>query len=884
MIAGSANRNLLRPVIAPAAAPMDDAGVGVTLLTWPRGGRGRLRLGHGLRFAVLVLSIHTGLAASASSARLPGLQPDGFTVLHNQWLIRPAGVQVELDDFPVNLAIDRSGRFAAVLHAGFIKHELCVIDLRTRKITALAPISEAFYGLAFSPDGRTLVCSGGGDEVLHVFAFHRGTLTALPDVRVAPADDRGVVAGVAFAPDGHTVVASLLFDSKIVCADLSTGVVRWTTRLDPANFEQPARSRAPGSAPNAGLVGSRLDEQDNPLAVAWDARRGRIYASLWGQSAVSVLDAANGAILARWAAGLHPNELLLAPDGRHLLVSNGGRNTVTILDAATGQAVETLCSALAPDDQPGSTPDSLALTPDGRTLFAANAYNNNVAVFDVSKPGAGRPLGFIPTGWFPTSVRLTPKGDRLLVVSARGLTPKPNATGPGRRYTYIAGLYRGSLGIIDLPRGKALDRALADWTLTAQHCRPEPPRAQTDGPIPVHVDDPSPIRHVIYVIKENRTYDQVFGDMTEGNGAPALCLFPEAVTPNLHALARDFVLLDNFYANAEVSADGHEWSTGAYASEFVEKTWPIEYGHRDTKVPYTAEGLFAAAVPALGYLWDRAAAAGVTYRSYGEFITVGRTPADPGETALPALRGHFDPYYRPWDLGYHDVDRVARFMADLHDYEHAGDMPRLQILRLPQDHTEGAKKGAWTPAAMVADNDLAVGRLVEAVSHSKFWPDTAIFIVEDDAQSGPDHVDAHRTEALVVSPWCRRHAVDSTPYTTCSMLRTMELILGLQPMSQFDAAATPMRATFQVRPDLTPWDARPAGVDIEAHNPGGTAAARVSATFDFSHEDAVDDQAFNRVIWAAVRGPDSVMPAPVHAAFVRSVPAASAADGDGDGD
>ena len=492
--------------------------VGGTRNGGPRGGRGRPRIQFVLFCAALAVGCHTGLTAPVPSTRLPGLQPDGFTVLHNQWLIRPVGAQVELDDFPVNLAIDHSGRFAAVLHAGFKKHELCIIDLRTRQTTALVPVHETFYGLAFSPDGRTLVCSGGGDEVLHVFAFHRGTLTARPDVRIAPADDPGVVAGVAFAPDGHAIVASLLFDSKIVCVDLSAGRVRWTTRLDPANFEQPPRIRDAGTAPNAGLVGSRLDEQDNPLAMAWDAHRGRIYTSLWGQSAVAVLDAANGAVLTRWAAGLHPNELLLTSDGRHLLVSNGGRNTVTILDTATGKAVETLCSALAPDDQPGSTPDSLALTPDGRTLFAANAYNSNIAVFDVSTPGAGRPLGFIPTGWFPTSVRLTPKGDRLLVVSARGLAPKPNATGPGRRYTYIAGLYRGSLGIIDLPRGKALDRALAAWTLTAQHCRPEPPPAATDGPIPAHVGDPSPIRHVIYVIKENRTYDQVFGDVAEGNG------------------------------------------------------------------------------------------------------------------------------------------------------------------------------------------------------------------------------------------------------------------------------------------------------------------------------------------------------------------------------
>ncbi|HVU36510.1 MAG TPA: alkaline phosphatase family protein, partial [Opitutaceae bacterium] len=413
--------------------------------------------------------------------------------------------------------------------------------------------------------------------------------------------------------------------------------------------------------------------------------------------------------------------------------------------------------------------------------------------------------------------------------------------------------------------------------------RPAPPR-EAGGPIPDRVGGKSPIRHVIYVIKENRTYDQVFGDLPAGNGDPSLCLFGEHVTPNLHALARDFVLLDNFYANAEVSASGHEWSMGAYAAEFVEKTWPIEYGHKGTKVPYPAEGHFAAAVPALGDLWDRAAAAGISYRSYGEFVTAAKRPTDPAVCAVPALKGHFDPSYRPWDQSYRDVDRVARFVADLHGFEKTGEMPRLQILRLPQDHTAGAKAGSWAPTAMVADNDLAVGQLVEAVSHSKFWRDTAIFIVEDDAQNGPDHVDAHRTEALVISPWTRRHVVDSTPYTTCSMLRTMELILGLEPMSQFDAAATPMWASFQSRPDFSPWTDRPAQVDMDRRNPAGTRGARESAGFDFSHEDAVDDLALNRVVWEAVRGEHSVMPAPVHAAFVREITTASDGDADGDGD
>ena len=841
-----------------------------------------MRIPPGLPGLALIASTLCAGAAPPTYV-LPGLQPDGFSRLHNQWLIRPAGVQVPLGDFPVALALDPRGRHAAVLHAGYGPHEVRIIDLRSQRTIAIQPLPETFYGIAFSPDGRALVCSGGGDGVLHVFGFRDGRLEARPDVRVIPADSRGVVAGVGLSPDGRVAAVSVLLDSKVVCVDLATGKLRWTTPLGaPAAAMAAPLDRDPRASPNEDPEWRRLDEEDDPLAVIWDGRRGRIFASLWGQSAVVVLDANDGRILARWAAGLHPNELLLSSDGGRLFVANGGHNTITVLETRTGRTIETLSSSLTPDDLPGSTPDSLAMSPDRRTLFVANAYNNNIAVFDVSTPAASRPLGFIPTGWFPSAVRQTPKGDRLVVINARGLEAKPSAAGGATQRSPIVTLYRGSLGIIDLPRPPGFARALAGWTQTAQHCRPPPAMEPvvSGDPIPGQAGSVSPIRHVIYIIKENRTYDQVLGDLPAGNGDPALCLFPEEITPNIHALARDFVLLDNFYANAEVSAGGHEWSLGAYASEFVEKTWPVNYGHKDSKFKYPSEGHFAAAVPALGYLWDRAAAAGVSYRSYAEFCENGRTPADPVTTALPALRGHIDPRYRAWDLTYHDTDRAARFIAELGRFEAEGDMPRLQVMHLPQDHTEGAKAGAWSPRAMVADNDLALGRIVEAVSRSKFWSDTAIFVVEDDAQDGPDHVDAHRTEALVVSPYCRRGVVDSTPYTTCSMLRTIELILGLEPMSQFDAAATPMRAAFQGKPDLAPWTARLARVDLEERNPGGTPAAALSARFDFSREDAVDDQAFNRVIWAAVRGEGSPMPAPVHAAFVRALPRTP--DGDED--
>jgi hypothetical protein len=357
--------------------------------------------------------------------------------------------------------------------------------------------------------------------------------------------------------------------------------------------------------------------------------------------------------------------------------------------------------------------------------------------------------------------------------------------------------------------------------------------------------------------------------MPEGNGDPSLCLFPERVTPNHHKLARDYVLLDNFYVESEVSADGHEWTMGAYATDFVEKTWPLSYGHnRHKKYPYPAEGNFPIAMPAGGYLWDRAREAGVSYRSYGEFVSNGKTTNAPGTSRVAALRGHFDPWFRGFDMDYPDVLRAQRFISELNRFEREGEMPRLQIVRLPNDHTSGTTTNKPTPIAAVADNDLALGRLVEAVSRSKFWPQTAIFVVEDDAQNGPDHVDAHRTIAYAISPYVKRGSVDSTMYSTASMLRTMELILGLKPMSQFDAAAMPMFNSFQSKADLRPYKALPANVDLNARNPKTAWGSKLSEKMDFTKEDAADDLLLNEVIWRSVRGADSPMPAPKRAAFV----------------
>jgi hypothetical protein len=531
-------------------------------------------------------------------------------------------------------------------------------------------------------------------------------------------------------------------------------------------------------------------------------------------------------------------------------------------------------------------PNSVALSPDGKLLFVANANNNDVAVFDIAKPGKAQSLGFIPVGWFPTSVRVLRDGKTLVVANGKGVTSAANPRGPfpgdarpKNLQEYIGGLMQGTVAFIPLPAEKDRATQFGTWTKTAYACSPLDASASPRGtrpegsPIPAKVGDPSPIKNVIYIIKENRTYDQIFGDLEIGNGDPRLCLFPEDVTPNAHAIAREFVLLDNLFADGEVSADGHEWSMGAYATDFVEKFWPMSYGHNARKkYDHPAEGRYPAAFPANGYLWNRAAEAGVSYRSYGEFCTSPRSGPILSDTNMPVLKGHIDPYYRAWDLDYPDVKRAERFIAELRRFEKDGGMPRLQVIRLGGDHTEGTKAGKHTPTAMVANNDLAFGQIVEAVSHSKFWEDTAIFVLEDDAQNGPDHVDAHRMPAFVISAYTKRKAIDSNLYSTTSMLRTMELILGLQPMSQFDAAALPLWASFQEKPDTTPYTARQARVDLDARNTKLAWGARASEKMDFSEPDKVDDIVLNEIVWRSVRGADSPMPAPTRAAFFKAHP------------
>ena len=827
-------------------------------------------------------------ASGSTNGVWPGRKPDGSVLLPNQWSLRPAGRQVDLADFPVNIAVHPSGRFAAILHCGYSDQQILILDISTEQVVAHAGLREAFYGLAFSPDGRKLVCSGAGEEILHVFDFDNGKLSNHAKIKLREARKTGVPAGLALNTGGTQAYVANVWGDSISRVALqgepkpmdivigSNGVAGLEAPVKPsADFDTAAaEKRAEAALYETNSAGSF------PYACRLDEGRQRLYVSLWARARVAVIDLASSRVVALWTTQEHPCEMALTRSGKLLFVANASRNTVSVFDTLAGKPIELISAALYPDAPPGSTPNSLTLSPDERTLYVANADNNMVAVFDVSTPGKSRSLGFIPTGWYPTSVRVTPDGKKLLVANGKGIVPMANplAPQPGIKASsestaqYIARLLRGTLSIIDLPARKDRETRFADWTRQAYDCSPLRPDfgvwavPPANSPIPVTTGGLSPIKYCLYIIKENRTYDQVLGDMPEGNGDPKLCLFPERVTPNLHRLARDFVLLDNFYVDGEVSADGHEWSMGAYATDFVEKMWPMNYGHNKSgKFPYPSEGTFPIATPAGGYLWDRAREVGVSYRSYGEFIA-DRALGKPGRARVKALEGHFDEWYRSFDLEYPDVKRAERFISELKRFEAEGNMPRLQILRLPNDHTHGSTLRMPTPTAYVADNDLAMGMVIEAVSHSRFWPEIAIFVVEDDAQNGPDHVDAHRTTAFVISPFARRGVVDSTLYSTSSMLRTMELILGLKPMSQFDASARPMFNSFQSVADLAPYEHKPAIVDLDARNERHAWGGELK--LNFAREDAVDDLLLNEIVWRSVRGPNSIMPAPVRAAFV----------------
>jgi YVTN family beta-propeller protein len=735
---------------------------------------------------------------SAAVRQRQHLTPDA-NLLFNGLGLAPAGQHVLISDLPLKMVIAPDRKAVVAVCAGFNNVGVNLVSLDAKHDTQFLPLAETFNGLAFSPDGKRFYVSGGSKGALYIFKYAAGKAELETTVRPAPEAEVVFLAGIAVEPHTGTLY---------VCNEANHEI--WVVRPDTWKVQ---RTIGTGQHPHSCILGA-------------DGRH--LYVSDWGSRSVSILDTKAQRRLRDVEVGIRHNDMALAPDGR-LFVACAGDNTVYVIgtDKLEQPALEAnprrrppevtreiLSTSLYPQSPEGNTPCAVAVSPDGKTLFVANADQNNVMVVDISgalmedaaKHGESLSLvnGFIPVGWYPSAVAVSPDNNFLLVGNGKGLASRPSwpprLKEPPRSLRGIGfeasgRIFQGSVSFISRPDNVEMAAYTAQVRRNANY-RPEQFRQSSlpsESVIPSRVGEPCPIKYVLYIIKENRTYDQVYGDMTDaqgqplGNGAPKLAIFGQKVTPNQHALAREYVLFDNLFSNSEVSVDGHSWCDAAIATDFIQRSWIHSYS-RHGILPGNQE----MERPANGYLWDLCQRHGVSFKTYGE-----------GSRRVPsANRGR-------WPAS-RDTVRVQSWIADLHQAEQSGSLPRFTIMSLGENHTQGTRPGAPTPEACVGNNDLALGQLVEAASHSRFWNEMAIFVIEDDTQNGPDHVDAHRTAGLVLSPYCKRHFVDSTLYTTASLVRTMELILGLPPLTQFDAGATPMFNCFQKSATAAQFAALPA--------------------------------------------------------------------------
>ncbi len=778
--------------------------------------------------AVFVVALGWSLGATAPAPTRVGLQPDGSVLLPTGWKLAPAGQQIPTSTLPTTAVVSPEGEFLVVLHSGCLPPTVVVFDLSSLKPVAEAEVEGAWRGLAFSPENKLLYVSGGASGRVYEFALQRGG--QLERRRVFNLDpesgssERPFLGDLAFSPDGRLLYVTSLSTNQVIVVN-----------------------------PRSGWVVDRFRTARQPYALLFDSKGEWFFVTSWSESSLHRHRASDGAHLEQLRLARQPMGMALSrfrPPGSEaepaaewamrlfVAVSNTNRiYVVGVSDTGTLTLAETVQVSPWPWQPPGMLPTAVASSPDGKLIYVVCSGGNAVAVLDVSEKRS-RVAGYIPTGWFPTQV--VPLADgRLVVLNGKGLGSAPNPNGPSplrepqapqqalSHDGFVGRLLRGSLSVIP----PVEPNRLFQWTRQVLRNSPysDQKLAQVEipegNPIPpgskVPPERTSPIRHVLFIIKENRTYDEIFGDIREGNGDPSLAIFGEAVTPNHHKLAREFVLFDNFYACGAVDADGWNWTTGAIAPAYVELLWPSVYSGRRKQYDFFGQAL--PSIPPAAYLWTNAAAAKRSLRNYG-LLVENLAAKELGQIQVkavrdPVLRGVTNLYFRGFDLDYPDVERAKVFIEDLRQMEQRGEMPQLVLMHLGNDHTAGTMPGKIAPRSAVADNDLALGMIVEACSRSRFWRQMAIFVVEDDAHGGSDHVDAHRTVALVISPYARRKTVDSTFYNTVSMLRTIELILGLNPMSHYDAGAMPMWTAFTSTPNFQPYTAEPARVPLDERNP-----------------------------------------------------------------
>jgi YVTN family beta-propeller protein len=855
----------------------------------------------GLLLGMSLFTLARGpLAAEDDLDRLTvGVQPDGRMVVPTNQILKPAGQQIAFPGRPVDLALAEDGKVLIVKNL----RDLVFIETTTHQIRQTLRLPSAktkeaprpgFSVVGLLVDGERIYASDAQEQVRMAHRQAGGTYAWTEPTELARPKVGGLAHPAGLCRQGEAIWVTATRGNSVQRLNPRTGQIEQTVPVGVAPYmvcaPRPDRlyvSNWGGDLPQAGDPQGKTS--GTPVQV--DPRTG-----VANQGTLSVLAPVPG----KWQqiktipVGLHPSGLIASATGKFLYVANANSDSVSVLDTGSDRVVETIACRPEARLPFGSGSNALALSPDGGTLYVANGTNNCLAVVRLaagSSEGAGtnRPArshvaGLIPTGWYPGAVLLSPDGKKLYVANVKGhgslSQPRPLEKGKNSHD------HLGTVSILDVPDDAQLARYTqevnANNRLGYSLAGLEKPRPDAKPvPVPQRHGEPSVFEHVIYIIKENRTYDQVLGDMKEGNGDPRLILFGEDVTPNHHALARQFTLFDNFYCSGILSADGHSWTDSAYVTDYLEKA----FGGFTRSYP--DDGRDPLAFAPTGFIWDNALAHAKTLRNYGEFVSEedytppGTTWMDlytdhkNGTRKVPitlkfnnrALAPHSHPTYPYFPLTAPDVYRADLFLEDFKNFEKQGLLPNLIYMSLPCDHTAGTKPGFPTPRAMVADNDLALGRIVEAVSRSKFWSTTCILVVEDDPQNGFDHVDGHRTVALAISAYTKRKYVDHTQYNQTGMVKTIELMLRLPPMHQLDLSATPMRNCFQSQPDLTPYTCLPSQVALTEMNPPlrkltGQALywAQQSLALNLHEGDKADEDTLNRILWHATRGYNTPYP------------------------
>jgi YVTN family beta-propeller protein len=816
------------------------------------------------------------LAADPLTTQHVGPAESGMIVPTGQ-LVRPAGETYVFSGRPTDLVLGPRGELVFAK----LTSELMILDARKWKVIERLPYplkeQGSMHGIALSKDGKRVFVTGATKYLLEARCDDRGRWKWQPPITLA--DDKAHLAGIALARDERTAFICASVANGLMVVDLETGKIRTSIPTGVCPFGialSPDGSTAYVS--NFGGQPPRKGDHAEPSVgtpVAVDDR------SIPSSGTVTRIDLKSTKATGGLDVGLHPSDLILTADGSRLLVANSNSDNVSVIDTAAWKVCETI--NVRPDEKLpfGSISNALSLGPDGRTLLVANGGNNAVAVVALSATAgqASKVRGFVPAGWFPGA--LCTDDTHIYIANVKG---EGSHLMLRRQPGFVSTAVRGSISRVDMPDDATLRRytvqvlrdARIPQTLQALEVSSG---STTAAPVPTQPGQRSMIEHVVYVMKENRTYDQVFGDLPQGNGSAKLCIFGRAVTPNHHALAEEFVLLDNYYCNGIVSADGHQWGTQGMVTDYQEKM----FGGHTRSYDFGTDAL---AYGNCNFIWDGALLAGRSFRNYGEFdfpILVPDTNwfdvyhdfiEKKGKITfrqsvlMQTLQKYTCPTFPGWNLAIPDALRLEAFLQEFRGYEKSGQWQNFVIVYLPQDHTAGTKSDVPSPRAFVSDNDAALGRLVDAISHSPFWSKTAIFVNEDDPQAGFDHVDGHRSLCLVISPYAKRRAVVSQFYNQCSVLHTIERILDLPTTSQLVGQAPLMTECFTEKPDLTPYQARPAAVPFDEPNAAvgrlrGKARqlAEASEKLDLSGPDRIDDDTMNRILWHACMGIDTAYPA-----------------------